>query len=47
MLLPFTLDYESPVDGYDDPINAQYVNIINQTTLALKAVNPSYQTSVW
>jgi len=41
-----TFDYESPVTGYDDPLNAIYVDVIDQTTKALKAVNPNYQTSV-
>jgi len=41
-----TFDYESPVSGYDDPLNAIYVDVIDQTTKALKAVNPNFQTSV-
>jgi len=41
-----TFDWENPVDGYDDPLNAIYVDVIDQTNKALKAINPNYQTSV-
>jgi hypothetical protein len=38
-----TFDWENPVDGYDDPLNAYYLDVVTQTTQALKAINPSYQ----
>jgi len=41
-----TFDWESPVEGYDDPLNSYYLDVVTQTTKALKAVNPSYQVSV-
>ena len=41
-----TFDWEDAVDGYDDPLNAIYVDVIDQTNRALKALNPNYQTSV-
>tara|TARA_B110000305_G_scaffold95346_1_gene107396 strand:+ start:235 stop:1440 length:1206 start_codon:yes stop_codon:yes gene_type:complete len=41
-----TFDWEDAVEGLDDPVNAIYVDVIDQTNKALKAVNPNYQTSV-
>ena len=41
-----TFDWESPVDGYDDPMNSYYLDVVTQTTKALKELNPSYQVSV-
>mmetsp|Transcript_10508 Transcript_10508/g.21258 ORF Transcript_10508/g.21258 Transcript_10508/m.21258 type:complete len:378 (-) Transcript_10508:31-1164(-) len=41
-----TFDWESPVDGFDDSNNAYYLDVIQQTTKALKAINPNYQVSV-
>mmetsp|Transcript_129470 Transcript_129470/g.295450 ORF Transcript_129470/g.295450 Transcript_129470/m.295450 type:complete len:380 (+) Transcript_129470:31-1170(+) len=41
-----TFDWENPVAGLDDPQNAMYLDVINQTTMALKRENPGYQTSV-
>ena len=41
-----TFDWESPVDGFDDSKNAYYLDVITQTTQALRAVNPNYQVSV-
>jgi hypothetical protein len=36
-----SFDWESPVDGYDDPMNAYYLDVVAQTTEALKAINPA------
>lgn len=41
-----TFDYESPVSSISDPINEQYLDVIAQTTKALKALSPNYQVSV-
>jgi di-N-acetylchitobiase len=41
-----TFDWESPVESYSDPVNSYYLDVIQQTTAALKAISPDYQISV-
>ncbi|GMH99808.1 hypothetical protein TrST_g9136 [Triparma strigata] len=41
-----TFDWESPVDSPEDPLNTYYLDVVSQTTAALKAVNPDYQVSL-
>jgi Di-N-acetylchitobiase len=41
-----TFDYESAVTDSNDPINTYYLNVVSQTTAALKQVHSGYQTSV-
>ena len=38
-----TFDFEGDTHGYDDPINSYYLDVVNQTTQALKVINSHYQ----